>query len=541
MSYTSAGFLLFVAVTAAVYFLLPAKKYQWVVLLAASYFFYLYASFRGAAYILVTTITTWGGTLLLGRMIRVSEEVLREKKGEWDRETRKRWKKAAERKKRLVAAAILLVNFGILAILKYYNFGVTSLGSLLGLELSRFTRELFLPLGISFYTFQSMGYVIDVCRERAEPERNLGKVALFVSFFPQIVQGPVSAWGDLAHQLWEEHSFDFTRCKFACELILWGLFKKLVIADRALVAVNAVMGNGEILTLYNGTTLTFSLLLYALQLYMDFSGGIDISRGVAQLMGIDLTQNFRQPFFAVSVSDFWRRWHISLGAWMKNYLFYPLALSDSALDTTLKLQQTRFGRTKAGAYIVQVLPSCFASLVVFLVVGIWHGAEWKCVVYGLYNGVVIAAATLLEPVFKWQNGKLGIAPGSKGLRLFRILRTFVLTLLGFTADLTPDVRTIPGLLKKMITDQHPGAAYAEIRDKLGLLKVDYILLAAGVAVVFLVGLSRERHPDVSLRSRLEARSYFVRGGLIFLCAAAVIVFGVYGWMYNTMDFVYMQF
>ncbi|MBR2717578.1 MAG: MBOAT family protein [Oscillospiraceae bacterium] len=541
MSYTSAGFLLFVAVTAAAYFLFPVKKYQWTVLLAASCFFYLYASLRGAAYILLTTLTTWGGTLMLDRIIRTTGDTLREKKGEWDRETRKRYKRTRERKKRLAAAGILLVNFGVLAFVKYYNFGVESLGSLLGAELSRYTLRLLLPLGISFYTFQSMGYVIDVYREKAEAEQNLGRVALFVSFFPQIVQGPVSAWSDLAHQLWEPHSFDFTRFKYGCELILWGFFKKLVIADRAVTAVSAVMGNGEILSLYNGTTLTFSLLLYALQLYADFSGGIDISRGVAQMLGIDLTQNFRQPFFASSVSDFWRRWHISLGAWMKNYLFYPLALSDGALRTTLKLQKTRFGRSAAGAHIAKVLPSCFASVVVFLVVGIWHGAEWKCVAYGLYNGVIIAAATLLEPVFKWQNRKLHIDPASAPMRLFRILRTFALTLLGFVADLTPGVRTIPGIVKKLLLDQHPGAAWIEIRDGLGLLKVDYIMLAAGAAVLFVVGVVRERHPDTPLRSLLEERPWPVRGGLILLCAAAVIVFGVYGWKYNAMDFVYMQF
>ena len=541
MSYTSVGFLIFAAVTVAVYYLFPVKKYQWTVLLAASYFFYLYTSFRGAFYILVTTATTYGGTMWLDSVIRSSKVTLKEKKGEWDREQRKRFKRETERKKHWILTAVLLVNFGILAFLKYYNFTVESIGALLGRELSGATLKLILPLGISFYTFQSMGYVIDVCRETAQAERNFFKTALFVSFFPQILQGPISIWGDLAPQLYESHRMDFTRFKYGCELVLWGYFKKLVVADRAAVAVGAIMGNTALVSQVNGTTLTFSLLLSVLQLYADFSGGIDISRGIAQMLGIDLVQNFRQPFFAVSINDFWRRWHISLGEWMKNYIFYPIALSDPSLAFTDRLRKSSFGKTRGGEHIAKVLPTCLASLLVFLLVGIWHGANWMCVLYGVYNGVIIAISTLLEPVFKWQNGKLGLTPKSKLLKLFRILRTFVLVALGFLTDMTSEVRELPGILRRMLLGQDLGVAWVEIRDNLQLLLVDYMILAGAVAVMFVVGLLRERQPDRPLRVRLDERPYLMRGGLIFLCALAVIVFGAYGWKYNAMDFVYMQF
>lgn len=542
MSYTSLGFFLFAAISIALYFLFSEKKYQWVILLAASYFFYLYASVRAGIFLLVTTATTYAATRMLDRVIRTSKAVLKEKKGEWDRAQRKAYKNVVERKKRWITAGVLVLNFGILAFLKYYNFGVESLSRLLGWgDVSRWTLTLLLPLGISFYTFQSMGYVIDVCREKASAERNFAKVALFVSFFPQIVQGPVGVYGDLAPQLYEPHSFDFTRFKYGCELILWGYFKKLVVADRALIAVNAIMGNTELIRASNGTTLTFAVLVYGLQLYADFSGGIDITRGIAQILGIDMMPNFRQPFFATSLTDFWRRWHISLGNWMKNYLFYPIAVSDAALTTTTKLLRGRFGRSKAGVHIARVLPSCFASLVVFLVVGIWHGAEWKCVAYGLYNGVIIAISTLLQPVFQRQNQLLRIAPDSRGLKLFRIARTFVLVMLGFAMDLTPGVRMLPEIYGKMLLDQNPAAAWAQIRDGLGLLKVDYILLAAGAAILFAVGVLRERVPAEPLRVRLDEKPYLLRGGLVFLCAMAVIVFGVYGWGADASGFVYMQF
>lgn len=541
MSYTSLGFLLFTAIVVAAYFLMPARKYRWAVLLAASWFFYLYTSLRGSAYILFTTVTTYAAALAIDRQIRASKQTLKEKKGEWDRETRKRFKKTVERRKRLILAAVLLCNFGILAFLKYYNFGVESLSRLMGLaSLSDHTLRLLLPLGISFYTFQAMGYVIDVSREQAEAERNILKLSLYISFFPQIVQGPVGVYGELAHQLYEPHDFDFTRFKYGCELMLWGFFKKLVIADRAVIAVNAAMEGGAILS-FNGTTILFTLLIYALQLYTDFSGGIDISRGIAQILGIDMAINFRQPFFAVSVSDFWRRWHISLGNWMKNYLFYPIALSDRALTATNRLLKTRFAKTPAGEHIVRVMFSCIASLIVFLVVGVWHGAEWKCVAYGLYNGVIIAAATLLSPVFKWQNQKLHISPGSRLLKLFRIARTFVLTLVGFLFDLIPGVRSFPQMLGRIILQQDLAAARLEIRDGLSLLLSEYVLLAAGAAIVFAVGILRELRPERSLRQALDRRPYLLRSTLIFACVMVILVYGVYGGEYDAASFVYMQF
>ena len=539
MSYTSLGFMIFIAVTITAYFVFPVKKYQWTVLLAASWFFYLFSSFRGAAFILFTTLTTWGGTLLLDRVIRVSKQTLREHKGDWDRDTRRQFKKDTERKKRRITAAVLVLNFGVLAFLKYFNFGAESICHLLGLPAPR-TLDLLLPLGISFYTFQSMGYVIDVCREQAEAERNPAKVSLFVSFFPQIVQGPVSAWNDLAHQLFEPHSMDFTRFKYGCELMLWGFFKKLVIADRAVIAVAAAMEGGRLLS-FSGTTVLFTVLVYALQLYADFSGGIDITRGVAQILGIDLTRNFRQPFFATSISDFWRRWHISLGAWMKNYLFYPLALSDAALSFTSRLQKSRFGRGGAGEHIARVLPSCFASIIVFLVVGVWHGAEWKCVMYGVYNGVIIAVSTLLEPVFRRQNELLRIDPASRLLRLFRTARTFVLVLIGFLFDLVPDVRSFPRVFGTILLRQDFALARIEIRDGLSLLLSQYVLLAAGAAILLAVGILRELRPERSLRQALDRRPYLVRSGLIFCCVMAIVVYGIYGGEYNPADFVYMQF
>ena len=348
ITYTSLNFIFFVLATMLVYFLFPIKKYKWTVLLAASMFFYAVAGYKFACFILLTTLSTYLIALWLERISKNSKALLKEKKKEWDRDQKKAYKNRIKVQKRLVMTLALVINFGVLAFLKYYNFFAGSLNDVLGsfgIGFSAPTLTLFLPLGISFYTFQSMGYIVDVYREKTEAQRNPFKLLLFVSFFPQIVQGPISIYDQLAHQLFEPHDFDFTRMKHGMELILWGFFKKLIIADRAVIAIKAVQdayGN------YNGTTLTFIVLLYALQLYADFSGGIDISRGVAQIFGIDMIDNFKRPYFSKSINEYWRRWHISLGAWLKNYLFYPVAMSNVFLNASKKMKGSRFGQTAAG-------------------------------------------------------------------------------------------------------------------------------------------------------------------------------------------------
>ena len=296
ITYTSLNFIFFVLATMLVYFLFPAKKYKWTVLLAASVFFYAVAGYKFAAFILFTSLTTYLIGLWIEKVSVASKALLKAKKTDWDREQKKAYKNRIKIQKRLIMTLALVINFGILAFLKYYNFFAGSLNDMLGafgIGFSAPTLTLFLPLGISFYTFQSMGYIIDVYREKTPAQKNPFKLLLFVSFFPQIVQGPISIYDQLAHQLFEPHEFDFTRVKHGMELILWGFCKKLIIADRAVIPINAVIADYNA---YNGTTLTFTVLLYAVQLYMDFSGGIDISRGVAQIFGIDMIDNVKRPY-----------------------------------------------------------------------------------------------------------------------------------------------------------------------------------------------------------------------------------------------------
>lgn len=540
MNYTSLNFILFVALTVLVYFLFPFKKQKWTVLLVASYVFYLFAGYKYVAFILFTTVTTYLFALWINRIGVKSKETLKLNKQTWDKDKKKKYKNSIKHKKRLVMALVLVVNFGILAFLKYYNFFAGSLNDVMGMfgiGFSAPTLKLFLPLGISFYTFQSMGYIVDVYREKVAPEKNIAKLALFVSFFPQIIQGPISFYDQLAHQLYEPHKFDFTRFKYGMELILWGFFKKLIIADRAVIAINTVTAD---YAAYNGTTLTFTILLYALQLYADFSGGIDISRGVAQIFGIDMVDNFKRPYFAKSINDYWRRWHITLGAWLKNYLFYPLAMSNLFINVSKKMKGTKFGSTKAGAHIAKVLPTSVASLIVFLVVGIWHGANWKYVAFGLWNGGIIMISILLKPVFDWVLAKLRINAQSFAYGVFQMFRTFLVVLVGYVFDVAPDFSQAMNTFKIALFDQSFSKGWSQISE-LGLDKFDYAIIIFGMIVVFVASVIQERHSSTTIREMLDRKPFALRGLVIFAGMMLVLVFGIYGPGYDPAAFVYMQF
>ena len=541
MTYTSLNFIFFVLATALVYFVLPFKKYRWTVLLAASIFFYCTWSYQLGAFMLFTTLSTYLIALWLSKASAKSKAVLKAHKSEWSRDDKKKYKNKTKVRMRLIMTLALLLNFGILAFLKYYNFFAGSLNDILGafsLDFSAPSLKLILPLGISFYTFQSMGYIVDVYREKTEAQKNPLKLLLFVSFFPQIIQGPISIYDQLAVQLFEGHDFDFTRFKHGCELIMWCFFKKLVIADRAVIPITAVTAE---FNKFGGTTLTFTILLYALQLYADFSGGIDISRGVAQIFGVDMIDNFKRPYFSRSINEYWRRWHISLGAWLKNYLFYPVAMSNAFITASKKMKGTRFGKTAAGAHISKVLPTSVASLIVFLVVGIWHGASWKYVAFGAWNGLIIMVSILLEPLFISAKDKLHIKDTNIPFMLFQMFRTFLIVLVGYVFDVAPSFSQAMRTFWLFFTNQNFKLGYSQISD-LGLGKKDYLVVLIGGLIIFIASVIQERAKDgLDIRHMLDKKPFILRFALLFVCLISIVVFGIYGSGYSAADFVYAQF
>lgn len=506
----------------AAYYLCPGR-FRWMVLLACSYAFYASRAWAALPFILLTTLTTWFAALRIGNLGEALKAKLKTEKATLSAEEKKRLKAEGKRRQRVWMLAVLVLNFAILAVLKYTDdvrglFGASSLG-------------LLLPLGISFYTFQSMGYLIDVYNGKYAPERNPAKFALFVSFFPQLIQGPIGRYDQLAPQLTRANAFDWENLQKGFMLILWGLFKKMVIADRALPAVNAVFAapHGE----YGGAAIVLGVLLYSLQQYCDFSGGIDLVTGIAQQMGVVLAPNFKRPYFAVSLGDFWRRWHISLGSWMRDYVFYPFALT-KPVSRLSKAAKARFGTDFARA-----LPAALGNILVFLLVGVWHGATSNYILWGLYNGVILAGSALLEPAFKAWNTAHEKFSSSAAFHVFRVLRTFVIVNIGWYFDRCLHGMDALRMLAATLTDWRASQLTLDAIEGMGVGAADCWLLLVCTALLFGVSLVQER--GVVVREWLSRRCLVLRYLVLLAGVAAVLIFGMYGSGFDEATFIYYQF
>ena len=488
MSLISMEFLLFVILAAAGYYWIP-KKYQWVWLLAFSYIYYVSGGIRVTCFLVFTTFTSWAAAAWMEQ----AAERIKDKK------------KARQAKRRILALALVL-NFGVLGALKYTNFAIDTVNSLFGAEFG--SLKLLLPLGISFYTFQSMGYILDVYWGKAKAEHNLFRFALFVSFFPQILQGPIGRYDSLSQQLYAPHAFSWERSERAFLRILWGYFKKMVIADNAVIFVDAIFDHPD---LYDGLGIV-GVLAYSVQLYCDFSGGMDVVIGVAELFGIRLDENFKRPYFAVSITDFWHRWHITLGTWMKDYVFYPVSLS-GWMKSFSKFAKKTFGKQTG-----RTLPICLANLIVFLVVGIWHGAAWKFIIYGLYNGLIIAFSGLMAPSYRKWKTVLHISDDSPGFHLFQILRTFLLVNISWFFYRAEDVGTAFLMMKNTLTHFNlrqilePGIEIGEASGTTYTLAALGVIIA-GCLLLFAVSVLEERGKDLA---EIFSRQHWLFKGAVYL-------------------------
>jgi len=493
----------FAFLCAGAYYLCPAR-FKWVLLLLFSYGYYAYCGANALPFILLTTLSTWGGALKIGSIGEKSKAELKARKAELDAVGKKALKAKAKRRQRFFFYLVLIVNFGVLALLKYTSPILTAAG--------RPALNLILPLGISFYTFQSMGYLIDVYNGKYAPERNPAKFALFVSFFPQLIQGPIARHDQLAHQLITPHAFDLTNIYRGSLLILWGFFKKKVIADRALPLVSAVFdGYGEL----GGAAIAVGVLFYSLQQYCDFSGGIDLVTGIAELFGIRLAPNFKRPYFSISLGDFWRRWHISLGAWMRDYVFYPFALTKPMAKLS-KAAKNRFG-----ADFGRALPAALGNILVFLLVGVWHGLTGNYVLWGLYNGLILAMSALLEPLYKRTNERLGErVVSSRAFYVWRVLRTFVIVNIGWYFDRALRAGDAFAMLRKTFF----APAFDELANgtllTLGLTAGDFRILALATGILITVSVLQER--GMRVRERVLSLPAFPRVVLLYAFAYFVL-------------------
>ncbi len=527
MAFTSFYFLAFLAVVICAYYAFPSKV-RWLVLLAASYIFYLISSPRTFLFLIFTTAVTFCGGRYIGKQSSEHKAYIKEHKEELSKDEKKALKAAVQKKKRKMAAVILIADFGVLAAVKYFSGIIESATSALGFG-EGFDLGILIPLGISFYTFQTAAYIIDIYRGKIEADNNILKFALFVSFFPQMVQGPIARYDELAGQLYEGHAFSYKNLTYGAQLVLWGFFKKLVIADRAAILVNQVFDNYSD---YSGGVVFAALLFYTIQIYGDFSGGIDIARGAARMMGIDMAHNFMRPYFSDSISEFWRRWHMSLSFWCRDYIFFSISLSKSFGKAGKSLRKV------LGDRIGKLFPVLVAQMATFLTIGLWHGAEFKYIAYGLYNGGIIILGLLLEPYLKKMTEALRINTESLGWKVFCILRTFLLIVIG---RMFPRAASF-GVALTMFGSIFSGngkAPFSEQIFALGLDEADFIILLAGCVIWFVISFLQER--GAGIRDSVAGKPLAVRWALFLGGFAAVLIFGVYGPGYDASAFIYRGF
>lgn len=497
MLFNSVEFLLFFPTVVLMYYLIPGKlRLYW--LLITSYVFYMGWNPTYALLLLFSTAVTFCSGLLIGRAM----------------DRRETGKRVVIHEKWWIAFSFI-INLGILFFFKYFNFAVDNINAVrtsMGLAQLKPAFDVLLPVGISFYIFQALSYTVDVYRKDVRVEKNFFKYATFVSFFPQLVAGPIERSSHLLTQFDEPHRFQFSNVRSGLMMMIWGFFQKIVIADRAAMLVDQVFNYSSY---YSGFEVVIAMVLFAVQVYGDFAGYSNIAIGAAQVMGFDLMENFHRPYFATSVADFWRRWHISLSTWFRDYLYIPLG-------------GNRKGKTRR--YI--------NLMIVFLCSGLWHGAAWTYVIWGMLNGIFQVIGSLLKPLRQKLMKKIGMRTDTFSHRLLQMLTTFVLidiTWVFFRANSIGDAFHI----LRSIFVWNPEVLLNGSLLNMGFDATQWATLAFGLVVLLVVSTMQES--GLKLRDTLNKQEAWFRWAVVICAVIAVLLFGIYGPNFDAAAFIYFQF
>ena len=469
MDFLSLTFAVFFIISVICYYAVP-KKLRWGVLLLSSIIFYVWSVPYLIGYLLFSAVTTYFyGT----------------------------WTEKHKEHGKVLLALVILANLAVLLTVKFAPVAGISILA---------------PMGISFYTLQVIAYCVDVYKGKAEAQSNFFKYLLFVSFFPQILQGPIPRYNQLKEQLFEGHTFDYKTVKFGFQLILWGMFLKMVIADRAAIFVNAVFPEYH---LYEGTVLAVAAVLYSIQLYTDFLGCVCIAMGAAEVYGIKLQTNFERPYMAVSIKDFWRRWHISLSSWLRDYVY-------------ISLGGKRKGKLRR--YINLMLT--------FLVSGIWHGSGLQYIFWGLMQGGYQVAGEILQPIRKKVRNVLKIDENSGFYVLWQRACTFVLITSSWVIFRSANLRAGLSMLKRIVTDITPWVLFDGTLYEFGIEARSFMALILCIVLVMVIEHFQEKG---NIREMLSQQHIIVRWSIYLGAIALVAVLGVYGPGYSATQFLYGQF
>lgn len=497
MLFNSLEFMLFFPTVCLCYYLIP-HRFRYLLLLVCSYFFYMCWNPTYALLMLTSTAITYASGLLITYAEKTEDPRRRERKKKW------------------FVALSFVSNLSILFFFKYFDFAADTVVRLLGMvniQVQAPVFDVILPVGISFYTFQALGYTVDVYRKDIYAERNFLKYALFVSFFPQLVAGPIERSKNLLIQINEKHKFEFERVRDGLLLMLYGYFQKVVLAEYLAIAVNSVYDSYLERT---GFQLLTATVLFAFQIYCDFGSYSNIAVGAAKVMGFRLMENFNTPYFAVSVSDFWRRWHISLSTWFRDYLYIPLG-------------GNRKGR----------LRKQFNLMVVFVVSGLWHGASWHFVLWGFLNGAYQVVGEWLRPIRRWVMERLRVDEQAFSHKVLRILITFGLvdfSWIFFRASGRQGIEIVKRIFGLA------GDFWFTWGDNLAAMGLTYqtgILLVVCLLILFAADLCK--YNGVCLIEWIGKQGIWLRWLIYYAAIFGILIFGVYGPGYDASQFIYFQF
>jgi alginate O-acetyltransferase complex protein AlgI len=476
LNYISIRFTVFLVVTLTLYFLVP-NRYRWAVLLVASYVFYMSAGPAYGAIIFCTSLVSYLCGLKMGSG------------------------RARGQKTPYLLIAII-VDVGVLLFFKYFDFFSANLGRLvhqLNVGGSLPELKLLVPLGISFYTLQTLSYIFDVYRGDIEPERHFGYLALYVAFFPTLIAGPIERGKHLLPQLNREHEFSYADTTDGLRLIAWGLFKKVVVADRIAIYVNAVYTD---VRSYTGLPLILATILFAFQLYYDFSGYTDIARGVARLFGYDLLINFNLPYLSKSIVEFWRRWHMSMTSWFRDYVYIPLG-------------GNRVSKPRAYLNIA----------IVFLVSGFWHGAGWTFIVWGGLHGLYMITSRATEGIRGKAVSHLPFDPKGLFAAVYRTALTFILVDFAWIFFRSSSLREATYVVTHMFSFGKTSGLSQLVRLPLGSNELEFAICLALLFAMFGIEIAASRRP---LGERLKERGLGVRWAFYVVLVMSVLLFGVMG-------------
>ena len=498
MLFNSIDFLIFLPIVLVIYYIIP-MKYKHIWLLISSYYFYMCWNAKYVLLIFVSTVITYLSGILIDKVEKTWPDV-----------------NDIGKYKKLILALSFVSNLGILFYFKYINFTldiVTRVLSKVNISMNVPVFDVILPVGISFYTFQALSYSVDVYRGEVAPEHDFFRYALFVSFFPQLVAGPIERSKNLLTQLREPRKFDFGYAFDGILLMLWGFFLKIVLADRIAIFVDTVYGDCEH---YQGIYLIVATVLFAVQIYCDFSGYSSIAMGTAKLLGIELMDNFNAPYLSTSVADFWRRWHISLTSWFKDYLYIPL------------------GGSKKG-----ILRKYLNKMIVFMLSGLWHGAQLTFVVWGAINGLYQVIGEILIPIREKVSDALGVNRDSEGFCVLRAIVTFTMidfTWIFFRAD---SLGRAIYIIKSILNTENIWSLFDGSLYNCGLDEKNFRFMLIAVIVLLVADFLKRK--GIMVREIILRQDGYIKCLVVSFSILLIMVFGKYGPAYNAVNFIYFQF